>query len=171
MSSSSQPVEPCSTPIDWPLSRIPGISAADQSALKKVGIESTQHLLERGSTAAQQQALSTQLKIPLRFIRKWVALANLLQIPSVGPEGCGLLLHAGILSPEQLAQGSPQALHRSLCHLQVRSLGQRGSQPSLAQVAEWIRQAQQTRATNNSGKSQTVEKTVKKSTEKSVKNP
>ncbi|MFQ3585351.1 MAG: DUF4332 domain-containing protein [Cyanobacteriota bacterium] len=143
MSSSSQPVEPIPVPVDWPLSRIPGISAADQSALKKVGIESTQHLLDCGSTAAQRQALSTQLKIPLRFIHKWVALADLAQIPSVGPEGCGLLLHAGIVSVEQLAQGSPQALHRNLCRLQVRSLGQRGSQLSFAQVTEWIRQAQQ----------------------------
>jgi predicted flap endonuclease-1-like 5' DNA nuclease len=143
VSSSGKPVESLPTPADWPLSRIPGISAADQSSLKKLGIESTQHLLDRCSTAAQKQVLSAHLKIPLRFIHKWVALADLAQIPSVGPEACGLLLHAGIVSVQQLAQGSPQALHRNLCRLQVRSIGQRGSQLSFAQVAEWIRQAQQ----------------------------
>ncbi|MEN9232327.1 MAG: DUF4332 domain-containing protein [Thermostichus sp. DG02_5_bins_236] len=141
MSSSSKPAEPLSRPTNWPLSRIPGISAVDQSCLKKLGIESTQHLLDCCSTATQQQALSSQLKIPLRLIHKWVVLAKLAQLPSVGPESCGLLLHAGILSVQQLAQGSPQTLHRSLCRLQVRSIGQRGNQPSFAEVAEWIRQA------------------------------
>ncbi len=127
---------------DWPLSRLPGISAADQAALQDQGIESTRQLLERCPTLAQQQALSTQLKIPLRFIRKWVALADLAQLPAVGPEGCGLLLHAGIVSVEQLAQGSPQMLHRTLSLLQVRSTGQRSDSLSFAQVCGWIRQAQ-----------------------------
>ncbi len=127
---------------DWPLSQIPGISAADQAALQHQGIESTRQLLERCPTLAQQQALSTQLKIPLRFIRKWVALADLAQLPAVGPEGCGLLLHAGIVSVEQLAQGSPQMLHRTLSLLQVRSTGQRSNSLSFAQVCGWIRQAQ-----------------------------
>lgn len=126
----------------WPLSRLPGLSAADQAALQRQGIESTQQLLERCPTLPEQQALSTQLNIPLRFIRKWVALADLAQLPAVGPEGCGLLLHAGIVSVEQLAQGSPQILHRTLCRLQVRSTGQRSDSLSFAQVSGWIRQAQ-----------------------------
>ncbi len=134
--------EPTLALTDWPLSRIPGISAADQAALQQQGIESTQQLLDRCPTLTQQQALSSQLNIPLRFIRKWVALSDLAQLPAVGPEGCGLLLHAGIVSVEQLAQGSPQMLHRTLCRLQVRSTGQRSHSLSFAQVSGWIRQAQ-----------------------------
>lgn len=126
---------------NWSIALLPGLSSEDEAKLLESGIQTTQQLLQRGKTPTQRQVLATQLHIHIQHVNKWVALANLAQIPAVGCQYCGLLLHAGISSPSQLAQTPLPRLHRLMVRLYVAMMQQPELCPSLDQVAQWIEQA------------------------------
>ena len=127
---------------NWQIQQLPGLDLRDQQLLESHGITTTLQLCQRTGTPANQTALANQLQLPLRHISKWSALANLARIPNVGCCYCGLLLHAGIASPAQLAQTPIDRLHRQVLRLQVATMQRPDLCPSLAEVREWINQAQ-----------------------------
>ncbi|ABW31255.1 conserved hypothetical protein [Acaryochloris marina MBIC11017] len=59
----------------------------------------------------------------------------------MGTKNCGLLLHAGVGSTEQLAQMTAERLHRQLLRLHVAMLGRNSLCPTVAEVTQWIFQA------------------------------
>ncbi|HEY9660579.1 MAG TPA: DUF4332 domain-containing protein [Allocoleopsis sp.] len=126
---------------NWSIALLPGLSSEDEAKLLESGIQTTQELLQRGKTPTQRQTLATQLHIHIQHVNKWVALASLAQIPAVGCQYCGLLLHAGISSPAQLAQTPLPRLHRLMVRLYVAMLQRPELCPSLDQVSQWIEQA------------------------------
>ncbi len=128
---------------NWAISTIPGLSTADQNQLQSQGIQTTFQLLRCTQTAEQLQSLATQLNTPIRFIKKWVALADLARIPIVGCQYSGLLLHVGVLSVRQLAQMPISKLHSQILRLQVSLLQTKEQCPDLGQVSQWINQAKQ----------------------------
>ncbi len=128
-------------PKNWSISQLPGLHPEDQDKLIQHGITSTLQLFHVTQTSAQRQQLATQLQTHIQHINKWAALANLARVPSVGCQHCGLLLHAGIISPEQLGQMSLPRLHQQILKLQVAMFQQRDLCPSLNEVSEWIQQA------------------------------
>jgi hypothetical protein len=125
----------------WPIAELPGLEPKLLSDLEAVGLLDTEQLL--ALTAERQIALAATIGLPLRHVRKLMALASLAQVPSVGCEYCGLLLHAGIVSPEQLGQTSAQQVHRSILRLHVGLLQRRDLTPTVDRVQKWIQQAQQ----------------------------
>ncbi|MEB3358485.1 MAG: DUF4332 domain-containing protein [Synechococcales bacterium] len=127
---------------NWPIRQLPGLSEENQHLLIACGIETTLQLLAQTRTDGQRRAIAQQLRIHPQHLIKWIALADLARIPDVGCQHCGLLLHAGILSPAQLAQTPLPRLHRQLLKLQVALFQRRDLCPSLDQVARWIQQAQ-----------------------------
>lgn len=124
-----------------PIAQIPGLNASQIEALSVCGIATTFDLLRQGNSLAQRQQLSAQLATHLKHINKWTALANLARIPSVGCQHCGLLLHAGVSTPKQLATMTVQQLHPQLRRLQIQLFKRADLAPDTAQVAAWIRQA------------------------------
>jgi hypothetical protein len=128
---------------NWAVEQLPGLSPGDQARLHDGGIHTTQQLLQRTKTPAQRQSLAAEMQLHLQHIQKWAALASLAQVPSVGCQYCGLLLHAGISSPAQLAQTSLPRLHRQILKLQVSTMQRQDLCPTLSQVAGWIEQARQ----------------------------
>jgi Domain of unknown function (DUF4332) len=126
----------------WPMQDLPGLVAEDLQKLAAVGIHQTNDLLPHGRSPAQIRQLANQLQVPERFIRKWLVLATLAQLPSVNCQYCGLLLHAGITSVSQLAKGNTHTLHRQILRLQVVTLTRRDLCPHPGLVSEWIRDAQ-----------------------------
>ncbi len=125
------------------LSQLPGISALDIQNLQELGISTTQQLLRQAHTPVQQRTLAAKLQLHEHHIQKWVALADLARVPSVGDEFCGLLLHAGVTSTLRLAQASPQHLHRQILRLHVATLSRRDLSPAIAQVTQWVAEARQ----------------------------
>ncbi len=123
------------------ISNLPGLNAANQHLLYQHGIYTIHQLFEKTQTPAQRHSLATQLKIHPQYVEKWAALANLARIPSVGCQHCGLLLHAGISSPQILAQTSLPRLHRQVLKLYVATLQRQDLCPSLGDVSTWIQQA------------------------------
>lgn len=126
---------------NWAIDRLPGLSEQDQAQLNRCGIHTTLQLLQKTRTPTQRQALATQIQIHIQHVNKWVALADLARIPAVGCQHCGLLLHAGISSPAQLAQTPLPRLHRQLVKLHVAMMQRQDLCPSLEQVAQWVEQA------------------------------
>jgi hypothetical protein len=90
----------------WPIASLPGVDEKLQQDLAALGITDTQRLLK--VSAAKHVALAAELEQPLRQLKKIMALASLAQVPAVGCEYCGLLLHGGIASIEQLSSTRPQ---------------------------------------------------------------
>ncbi len=126
---------------DWSIALLPGLSTDDHTRLVACGIHTTLQLLQQGKTPQTRSHLASQLQIPIRHVNKWVALADLARIPGVGCQYCGLLLHAGVASPTQLAQTPLDRLHRQMLKLQVATLQRRDLCPGIAEVEQWSRQA------------------------------
>lgn len=126
---------------NYPIAQLPGLSAPEIKQLSACGITTTFDLLRQGNTMPQRQQLSAQLNTPVRHITKWTALANLARIPGVGCQYCGLLLHAGVSTPQQLAAMNVQHLHPQLLRLQVQLFQRADLAPGVGQVASWIQQA------------------------------
>lgn len=130
------------TNCDWPLDQLPGLSEQDRKQLNTAGITNTGELLKKTYTLNHRQALANHLQIQIKYVNKWVALADLARLPSVGCEYCGLLLHAGVGSVNQLAQMPIQRLYQQVMRLQVATMQRRDLCPSVDMVQRWIQQAQ-----------------------------
>jgi predicted flap endonuclease-1-like 5' DNA nuclease len=127
---------------DWPISQLPGLSIAEQTQLQDAGINTTNALVKAGKTPAAKLALASKLQVNINYVNKWVALADLARIPSVGTQYCGLLLHAGVISVAQLAQIPTHRLHKQVMRLQVATLQRRDLCPTVELVQQWSQQAQ-----------------------------
>lgn len=127
---------------NWSIEKLPGLSKQDQIKLIKYDINTTRKLLEVTNTPQKKLSLANQLQIHLKYVNKWVALADLARIPSVGCQYCGLLLHSGIASVSQLAQMPIHRLHQQILKLQVSTMQRRDLCPSVELVQKWVQQAQ-----------------------------
>jgi hypothetical protein len=128
-------------PCYWSIDKLPGIKPEEQNLLKAFGINTTKKLLAVAHNPQTQQTLANQLKLSNRYISKWVALADLARLPSVGCQYCGLLLHSGIASVLQLSQTSFPRLHRQIVKLHIATMQTKELSPSLEQVKQWIEEA------------------------------
>lgn len=126
---------------DWAIADLPGLNKQQRLLLQKNGITTTQQLLAITQTPQAKQKLASVLHLHPRYILKWVAMADLAQIPSVGIRYCGLLLHGGIASRQQLAETNFARLHQNIIKLQVAQLQRRDLAPSLGQVKQWVTEA------------------------------
>ncbi|WP_414754995.1 DUF4332 domain-containing protein [Anabaena sp. CCY 9910] len=126
---------------DWPIEQLPGLSQEEQSRLQNYGIQTTGGLVKHGKTLESRLALASKLQVHLQYVNKWIALADLARIPSVGTQYCGLLLHAGVGSVAQLAQIPTHRLHKQILRLQVATLQRRDLCPAIELVQQWSQQA------------------------------
>jgi Domain of unknown function (DUF4332) len=129
-------------PQGWSLTELPGMSDQDYQKLYDLEIETTAHLLKRTQTLAKQRHLAARLQMSDRWVRKWMALAELSHLNSVGCQYCGLLLHAGVISVAQLSTMNTAMLHRHILRLQVTTTQRRDLCPQAGVVAQWIHEAQ-----------------------------
>lgn len=127
----------------WNLQELPGLAPEFQQKLAQHGIQTTGQLLQQSRTPSQRQSLARQLHLPLRYINKWFALADLARVPSVGCQYNGLLLHAGIISVAQLTQVSLGTLHAQLRRFHVTNLRRSDLCPDPGQIAIWLKEARQ----------------------------
>jgi predicted flap endonuclease-1-like 5' DNA nuclease len=126
---------------DWPIEHLPGLSNENQSQLEECGITTTAQLIRMTKTPAAKVLLAHQLQINVQHINKWVAMAELARIPSVGCQYCGLLLHAGVASAAQLAQMPVERLHQQILRLHVATMQRNDLTPSVDRVQKWVLQA------------------------------
>ncbi len=132
---------PSVLPPDPSLAQLPGLSPDHLAQLQALGLDTIQNLLAACTTTDARQTLAGQLQIQEQQVRKWVALADLARLPSVGHDYCGLLLHAGIASSAQLATIQAPRLQRQILKFQVATLRRRDLCPSIGQVQQWVAEA------------------------------
>lgn len=125
----------------YPIEKLPGISQQEADLLLRNNITTTQELLAETKTKEAQQLLANKLQIKLQSVRKWTALADLARIKSVNCQYCGLILHAGIASVEQLKQTPVPRIHRQILKLQVSTMQRRDLCPSIQDVQKWLQEA------------------------------
>ncbi|MEM9925410.1 MAG: DUF4332 domain-containing protein [Cyanobacteria bacterium P01_D01_bin.50] len=126
---------------DWQIEELPGLKQDEVDNLKNCGFTTTLALVTQGKTLEEKLILAHKLQVHVQYVKKWVALADLARIPSVGIQYCGLLLHAGIASAIQLANTPPHRLHQQILRLQVATLKRRDLCPAVELVQQWIGQA------------------------------
>lgn len=126
---------------NWKIIDLPGISARDCQKLGSLGIHTTFDLLQEAKTRSQRIDLAAKLQVHPHHLQKWIALADLARIPSVGCQYCGLLLHSGIISPSQLSTTPASRLHRQVLKFYVATLQRNDLCPSAGEVTRWIQQA------------------------------
>lgn len=130
--------------LNFTLEQLPGLSAKDCKKLQDYGITTTHTLLQKaGRTKAQKEAVAIALNIRFQLLMKWVAFADLARIPAVNCQHCGLIVHSGIISLEQLAQTPLDKLHRQIMRLQIQNLQRADLCPTIGEMSVWIKQAQQ----------------------------
>ncbi|NER78052.1 MAG: DUF4332 domain-containing protein [Leptolyngbya sp. SIO1D8] len=127
----------------WPLSQLPGVSHEQVVQLQTLGLNTTEDLLAQTRAPHELQGIAKKLQIPLRYPKKWVILAELSQLPSIGCQYCGLLLHSGISSISQLAIAAPGRLYNQLRRLHTATLRRSDLCPTPDQVVCWVQEAKQ----------------------------
>ncbi|MBR8829447.1 MAG: DUF4332 domain-containing protein [Gomphosphaeria aponina SAG 52.96 = DSM 107014] len=123
------------------MDNLPGLSQEEAAKLTACGITTTGELLAKASTPASKKALAHQLQVNVRYISKWVALADLARLPSIGCQYCGVLLHSGIMSVNQLSQTPTHKLHSQLLRLYVASMQRPDLCPPVEVVQQWVNEA------------------------------
>ena len=131
---------------DWPIAHLQGLSKENQTQLEECSITTTEQLIRMTKTPAAKALLAHQLQVNIQDVNKWVAMAKLARIPSVGCQYCGLLLHAGVPSADQLAQMPVEILHQQILKLHVATMQRNDLTPSVDRVQKWIKQARLVRS-------------------------
>lgn len=126
---------------NWPIAQLPGLSDRHIAQLQQCGITTTGKLLKIARTPEAKLALANQLGLHIQYVNKWVALAELASIPTVGCQYCGLLLHAGIASVTLLAQMPVHKIHHQILRIQVAMMQRPDLCPTPDIVAQWVQQA------------------------------
>ena len=125
----------------YSIDRLPGIARSHLELLRQNHITDTKILLKIANTPESKQKLATKLQLNQKYINKWVALADLSRLPSVGDKYCGLLLHASIISVGQLSQTPFHRLHQQIVRLQVATLQRKDLSPPVDLVRKWVEEA------------------------------
>lgn len=119
---------------------IEGIGPTYAKKLVDIGIETTNDLLEAGSTPKGREELATKTGISEKLILEWVDIADLFRINGIGEEYSDLLEEAGVDTVVELSRRVPENLHAKITGVNEEKKIVRRP-PSLKEVEEWIEQA------------------------------
>jgi predicted flap endonuclease-1-like 5' DNA nuclease len=121
---------------------IEGIGNVYAGKLKAAGVATVERLLKEGARPEGRKALAEKTEISSAAILEWVNRADLMRIKGVGEEYSDLLEASGVDTVPELAQRVARNLYRKLLDTnQAKKLVRK--MPTEAQVADWIRQAEQ----------------------------
>jgi len=119
---------------------VEGIGAVYKKKLAKVGILTTEALLEAGATPKARKDLAEKSGIGDALILEWVNLADLFRIKGIGSEYSDLLEEAGVDTVVELSKRVPKNLHEKMVEINEKKKLVR-KMPSESQVADWVDQA------------------------------
>lgn len=119
---------------------IAGVEGEKADALRRMGIETMEKLLEVGGTSKGRQEIAAKTGFDADEILDWVNRADLSRIRGVRREYADLLEVSGVDTVRELAQRNPQNLFETLQAVnEEHELVQR--MPTREQVNEWVEQA------------------------------
>jgi predicted flap endonuclease-1-like 5' DNA nuclease len=120
---------------------VEGIGPHYKGVLKeKVGITTTEALLEACVSPQKREALAVKTGISTTLLLEWANLSDLFRIKGVGEEYSDLLEEAGVDTVVELAQRNPDNLYKALQETNEREALVR-RMPTAKQVKDWVAQA------------------------------
>lgn len=122
------------------LTKIEGIGASYAEKLKAAGINTTEALLEKGTTPAGRNKLVEDSGISKKLILRWINMADLFRIKGVGEEYADLLEAAGVDTVPELAQRNAANLFEKMTAVNDKKKLVRNP-PSLSVVEKWVEEA------------------------------
>jgi predicted flap endonuclease-1-like 5' DNA nuclease len=124
----------------YPLANILPKEAAEK--LDKVGVKTSDDLLEKGATAAERTKLAKTTGLAAKQLFEWVRMADLLRIKGVGPVMVRLLGAAGVVSVAQLKTRNAKNLYAKVMKANEKEQITKNP-PSEKHLENWIEQAKQ----------------------------
>jgi predicted flap endonuclease-1-like 5' DNA nuclease len=119
---------------------IEGIGPKNAEKLARVGVRSTEALLERGGKAKDRKSLAAESGISDTQILEWVNRADLFRIPGIGEQFSDLLEKAGVDTVVELSKRVAKNLHATMAEVNAaKNLVNR--MPSVGMVEDWIKAA------------------------------
>ena len=99
---------------------IDGIGPLMTEKLKKVGIRTTEKLLEAAKSAKGRKALAAKTGISEQQLLEWANVSDYMRIPGMGKAKVGLIRAAGVTTVRELAHRNPSRLAQSMKDANVR---------------------------------------------------
>jgi predicted RecB family nuclease len=90
------------------------------SKLKKLGIRTTEALLEAARTVKGRRDLSAKSGISEQQLLEWANICDYMRIPGMGKAKTGLLRAAGVTTVRELALRNPARLAESMRDINIR---------------------------------------------------
>jgi predicted RecB family nuclease len=121
---------------------INGIGPLMADKLKKVGIRTTEKLLEAAKSAKGRKALAAKIGVDEKTILRWANLADRMRIKGVGEDYAGLLQAVGVDTVKELKYRNVGKLASAMREANKKSKLVR-LLPSERRVRRWIDHAKQ----------------------------
>src|SRR5471030_2725418 len=104
----------------YPLSQIEGMTTFAASKLKKLGIRTTEALLEAAHTVKGRRELSAKTGISEQQLLEWANFCDYMRIPGMGKAKTGLLRAAGVTTVRELALRNPSRLAQNMKEVNIK---------------------------------------------------
>ena len=119
---------------------IEGIGSTYAERLHKLGIQTTEDLLNKGGTKKGRQSIAEASGIPESLVLTWVNHADLFRIKGVAGQFSELLEAGGVDTVKEFALRNAENLHVKLAETNEK-FGLSGKVPSVEHLKEMIEQA------------------------------
>ncbi len=119
---------------------IEGVGAAYAAKLKAAGVDTTEELLEMGSTPKGRKEIAEKSGISDKRILEWVNHVDLFRISGVGSEYADLLEASGVDTIPELAQRKAENLCKKMEEVNAEKKLVRRL-PTVNEVTDWVEQA------------------------------
>ena len=105
----------------YPLTQLEGMTAFAASKLKKLGIRTTDALLEAAHTVKGRKDLSAKTGISEQQLLEWANICDYMRIPGMGKAKTGLLRAAGVTTVRELGLRNPSRLAQNMKDINTRN--------------------------------------------------
>ena len=127
------------------LTMIEGIGSANAEKMMIAGIQTTEALLEAGSSKKGRSELASRTGIAESVILSWVNMADLFRVKGISSQYAELLEAAGVDTVKELSRRNPANLLQAMIDANSKRKMVRRV-PALTQVTTWVEAAKATEA-------------------------
>ena len=126
--------------MSYPISTIEEIGVDEVTALKSVGIRTTDGLLEAAKSPKGRKLLAASAKLDEKKLLRWANIADKLRIKGMGKEYAGLLREVGVDTVKELKYRNPARLAQTMAEANTKRKLVRFL-PSEKLVTRWVEHA------------------------------
>jgi Domain of unknown function (DUF4332) len=126
--------------MSYSITTIEEIDVGEATALKSLGIRTTEKLLEAAKSPKGRKELAAKVKLDQKKLLRWANIADKLRIKGMGKEYAGLLCEVGVDTVKELRYRNPAKLARSMAEANKRRKLVRFL-PSEKLITRWVEHA------------------------------